>query len=73
MRLLHAGVLTFEAYLRETPGPLEDQVRETLSANLCRCTGYQNAVKAILKAAAVMRGSDGEASRWTTPKSSNSP
>ena len=54
-------VLTFEAYLRETPDPSEDQVRETLSGNLCRCTGYQTIVKAILKAAAVMRSDGGEA------------
>ncbi len=54
-------VLTFEAYLRETPDPSEDEVRETLSGNLCRCTGYQNIVKAILKAAAVMRAGGGEA------------
>jgi carbon-monoxide dehydrogenase small subunit len=49
-------VMTFEAYLREHPSPSEAEVRETLSGNLCRCTGYQNIVRAILRAAAQMRG-----------------
>jgi carbon-monoxide dehydrogenase small subunit len=44
-------VMTFEAYLRENPSPSEAQVREVLSGNLCRCTGYQNIVRAILLAA----------------------
>ena len=55
-------ITTFEAYLVENPNPTEAEVREALSGNLCRCTGYQNIVKAILKAARVMRGgSSGEA------------
>jgi aerobic carbon-monoxide dehydrogenase small subunit len=49
-------VMTFEAYLREHPSPSEAEVREALSGNLCRCTGYQNIVLAILRAAARMRG-----------------
>lgn len=49
-------VMTFEAYLREHPSPSESEVREALSGNLCRCTGYQNIVRAILRAAARMRG-----------------
>jgi carbon-monoxide dehydrogenase small subunit len=49
-------VMTFEAYLREHPNPSEPEVREALSGNLCRCTGYQNIVQAILRAAARMRG-----------------
>jgi carbon-monoxide dehydrogenase small subunit len=44
-------VMTFEAYLKENPHPTEEQVREVLSGNLCRCTGYHNIVAAILKAA----------------------
>jgi aerobic carbon-monoxide dehydrogenase small subunit len=43
-------VMTFEAYLRENPRPSEAEVREVLSGNLCRCTGYHNIVAAILKA-----------------------
>jgi aerobic carbon-monoxide dehydrogenase small subunit len=48
-------VMTFEAYLRENPSPSEAEVREALSGNLCRCTGYQNIVRAILLAAERMR------------------
>ena len=44
-------VMTFEAYLKENPRPTEAEVREVLSGNLCRCTGYHNIVQAILKAA----------------------
>ncbi len=36
--------------------PSESEVREALAGNLCRCTGYQNIVKAVLAAAADMRG-----------------
>ncbi|MGQ0546399.1 MAG: (2Fe-2S)-binding protein [Betaproteobacteria bacterium] len=43
-------VMTFEAYLKENPRPTEQEVREVLSGNLCRCTGYHNIVRAILKA-----------------------
>jgi carbon-monoxide dehydrogenase small subunit len=47
--------MTFEAFLKETPNPSEAQIREALSGNLCRCTGYQNIVKAIALAARRMR------------------
>ena len=52
-------VMTFEAYLRDNPQPSEAEVRDVLSGNLCRCTGYQNIVTAILKAAQVMREGQG--------------
>lgn len=52
-------VMTFEAWLVENPDPYEDEVREALSGNICRCTGYQNIVKAVLSAAAEMRGEAG--------------
>jgi aerobic carbon-monoxide dehydrogenase small subunit len=55
--------------LKKNPSPTEDEVREVVSDNLCRCTGYQNIVNSILKAAAKMRdasatqsGSKGKAS-----------
>ncbi len=48
-------VMTFEAYLRDHPDPTPEEVRDVLSGNLCRCTGYQNIVAAVLKAARVMR------------------
>ena len=44
-------LLTAEALLKETPNPSETQIREWLSGNLCRCTGYQNIVTAIQEAA----------------------
>ncbi|MDQ6959580.1 MAG: (2Fe-2S)-binding protein [Mariprofundaceae bacterium] len=54
-------IVTFEAYLKENPNPTDDEIRDVLSGNLCRCTGYQNIIKAIRKAAAVMRGEEGTA------------
>ena len=38
--------------LQETPNPTEDEIRLGLSGNICRCTGYQNIVKAVQSAAA---------------------
>ncbi len=40
------------ALLERNPDPTEEEVRWALSGNLCRCTGYQNIVKAVLWAAA---------------------
>jgi carbon-monoxide dehydrogenase small subunit len=37
--------------LREYPSPSETEVREAISGNLCRCTGYESIVKGILLAA----------------------
>jgi carbon-monoxide dehydrogenase small subunit len=48
--------MTMTAFLDENPSPGEDEVREALSGNLCRCTGYQNIVDAVLAAAERMRG-----------------
>jgi carbon-monoxide dehydrogenase small subunit len=44
-------LMTTLALLRDTPRPSEEQVRAALSGNLCRCTGYQNIVNAVLLAA----------------------
>jgi carbon-monoxide dehydrogenase small subunit len=41
--------------LQENPSPTEDEVRWGLSGNICRCTGYQNIVKAVQHAAAEMQ------------------
>ena len=38
-------------FLRDNPSPDEHQIREALSGNLCRCTGYQNIVEAVKLAA----------------------
>ncbi|MGI8701609.1 MAG: (2Fe-2S)-binding protein [Nocardioidaceae bacterium] len=42
--------------LQHNPHPTEDEVREGLEGNLCRCTGYQNIVKAVLSVAEVGQG-----------------
>ena len=42
-------------FLQENPNPSEDEVRAGMSGNLCRCTGYQNIVKAVLYAAAKLQ------------------
>ena len=42
--------------LRDNPDPTEDDVREGLEGNLCRCTGYQNIVDAVLQAATESKG-----------------
>ena len=47
--------------LRANPSPTEDEVREGLEGNLCRCTGYHNVVRAVLAAAASSAESTDEA------------
>jgi len=42
---------TVTAGLREQPAPTEDDAREMVSGNLCRCTGYTNIVRSVLRAA----------------------
>ncbi len=51
------GMIT-RAYrlLKENPSPSEEEIRFGISGNLCRCTGYQNIVKAIQYAAAKLKG-----------------
>ena len=49
-------LMTLTAFLRETPNPSETEIREALSGNICRCTGYQGIVDAALSAAASLRG-----------------
>jgi aerobic-type carbon monoxide dehydrogenase small subunit (CoxS/CutS family) len=53
-------LLTLVEFLRDAPAPSEEDVREAISGNLCRCTGYHNIVKATLDAAARLRGSSGQ-------------
>jgi aerobic carbon-monoxide dehydrogenase small subunit len=42
--------------LRENPSPTDEEIREGLEGNLCRCTGYQNIVRAVRTAAERMQG-----------------
>ena len=51
-------IMAAASYLKENPPPPEQEVRESLEGNLCRCTGYQNIVKSILDAAGQMSGAD---------------
>ena len=41
-------ILTAKAYLDVNPSPTEEEVREALEANLCRCTGYEKIVEAVM-------------------------
>ena len=45
-------IMSSVALLRTNPNPTEQQIRDGLEGNLCRCTGYQNIVRAVREAAA---------------------
>jgi carbon-monoxide dehydrogenase small subunit len=49
-------VMSLTAYLEENPVPDEHDIREAISGNICRCTGYQGIVAAALQAAEELRG-----------------
>jgi len=44
-------IVTATAFLERTPQPTDDEIREALSGNLCRCTGYQGILRAVHKVA----------------------
>jgi carbon-monoxide dehydrogenase small subunit len=44
-------ITTIHAFLQENPHPTEDEAREAIAGNLCRCTGYQNIIKSVMRAA----------------------
>lgn len=48
-------VTTITAYLEQNPEPTEAEAREAIAGNLCRCTGYQNIVASVLRAAELRR------------------
>ncbi|MDM8528397.1 (2Fe-2S)-binding protein [Anaerolineales bacterium HSG24] len=48
-------LMTLEPFLAENPNPTEMEIREILSGNICRCTGYQHIVEAVKLAAEKMR------------------
>ncbi len=60
-------MMAASALLADNPDPTEDEVRWALSGNLCRCTGYQNIVKAVLWAAAKLRGEAVETEDGSVP------
>jgi carbon-monoxide dehydrogenase small subunit len=51
-------VVSVTAFLREHPDPTDAQIREALSGNLCRCTGYQGILKAVRQAAGAARSGE---------------
>lgn len=56
---------TITAYLDDNPDPTPEEAREAISGNLCRCTGYQNIVKAVGRAAELRREGEGADSAAT--------
>jgi carbon-monoxide dehydrogenase small subunit len=48
-------IVSVTAFLESTPDPTDEEIREALSGNICRCTGYQGILKAVHQAAAVLR------------------
>ena len=52
-------VVSVTAYLRDHPDPSDDEIREALSGNLCRCTGYQGILKAVRQAASASSSTHG--------------
>lgn len=46
-------------FLRENPAPSEEEIRWGMSGNLCRCTGYQNIIKAVQTAAVKLQQTEG--------------
>ena len=50
-------LLTTYVLLGKSPNPTEEEIRDAISGNLCRCTGYQNIVKAVQQAARELAGS----------------
>jgi carbon-monoxide dehydrogenase small subunit len=56
-------VMVASALLEHDPSPTTDRIRDAMSGNICRCTGYQPIVEAVEAAAASMRGDDGGPAR----------
>ena len=49
-------IIAADELLRTNPSPTREEIRHGLEGNICRCTGYQNIVKAVEEAAETMRG-----------------
>jgi len=48
-------LMTLVPFLKRNPQPSEEQIREAIAGNLCRCTGYQHIVDAVMKASDYMQ------------------
>ena len=51
-------LMTLKPFLEANPAPSDAEIRQALSGNLCRCTGYQQIVAAVRRAAATLRGGE---------------
>ena len=49
-------LMTVTAFLREHPAPSDEEIRRELGGHLCRCTGYQNIVRAVRRASLMLTG-----------------
>ncbi|WP_280385495.1 (2Fe-2S)-binding protein [Nocardia wallacei] len=59
-------IVSVTAYLREHPNPTDAEIREALSGNLCRCTGYQGIVRAVRAAAESLEAQSADTPEPTT-------
>ena len=66
-------LMTTLEFLRDTPRPTDREIREGLSGNLCRCTGYQNIVRAVAAAADALASTPHGAVRPATPDAAADP
>jgi len=53
-------LMTATAFLKENANPTEAEIREAISGNICRCTGYQPIIEAIAQAAPEVSGASGK-------------
>jgi carbon-monoxide dehydrogenase small subunit len=60
-------IMSSIALLEQNPNPTEEEIRHGLEGNICRCTGYQNIVRAVQHAAKVMYRSDQQAPADASP------
>jgi aerobic-type carbon monoxide dehydrogenase small subunit (CoxS/CutS family) len=49
-------ILSAKALLDKNPSPTKEEIKKAIDGNICRCTGYSGQIKAIMKAASVIRG-----------------
>jgi carbon-monoxide dehydrogenase small subunit len=61
-------VVSVHAFLATNPTPSTEEIREALSGNLCRCTGYQGIIRAVQQAATAMAAANDGAQPASTPR-----